>query len=120
RVVRAQQSALPVIGYLDSRASGDAPQRLAAFLQGLKDTGFVDGKNVAIEYRFAENRDERLPASAEDLAQRHVVAIAAAGTPAALAAKAATTTIPVVFLKRGLTQFGSAVSPNLIDPAAAS
>ena len=59
---RAQQSALPVIGYLDSRASGDAPQRLAAALQGLKDMGFVDGKNVAIEYRFAENQDERLPA----------------------------------------------------------
>jgi putative ABC transport system substrate-binding protein len=94
---RAQQSALPVIGYLDSRASVDAPQRLAAFLQGLKDTGFVDGKNVAIEYRFAENRDERIPALVEDLVQRHVVVIAAAGTPAALAAKAATATIPVVF-----------------------
>jgi putative ABC transport system substrate-binding protein len=96
-VARAQQSALPVIGYLDSRASGDAPQRLAAVLQGLKDTGFVDGKNVAIEYRFAENRDERLPALAEDLVQRHVAVIAAAGTAAAIAAKAATTTIPIVF-----------------------
>ena len=94
---RAQQSALPVIEYLDSRASGDAPQRLAATLQGLKDTGFVDGKNVAIEYRFAENRDERLPALAEDLVQHRVAVITAAGTPAAIAAKAATTTIPIVF-----------------------
>jgi putative tryptophan/tyrosine transport system substrate-binding protein len=94
---RAQQSALPVIGYLDSRASGDAPQRLAATLQGLKDTGFVDGKNVVIEYRFAENRDERSPALAEGLVQRRVAVITAAGTPAAIAAKAATTTIPIVF-----------------------
>jgi putative ABC transport system substrate-binding protein len=70
---------------------------LAATLQGLKDTGFVDGKNVAIEYRFAENRDERLPALAEDLVQHRVAVITAAGTPAAIAAKAATTTIPIVF-----------------------
>jgi putative tryptophan/tyrosine transport system substrate-binding protein len=94
---RAQQSALPVIGYLDSRAPGDAPQRLAAALQGLKDTGFVDGMNVAIEYRFAENRDERMPALAEDLVQRRVAVIAAAGIPALVAAKTATTTIPIVF-----------------------
>jgi putative ABC transport system substrate-binding protein len=98
---RAQQAAMPAIGYLDSRASRDAPQRLAAVLQGLKDTGFVEGKSVAIEYRFAENRDERVPALAEDLVQRRMAVITAAGTPAAIAAKAATTTIPS-FLKRGL------------------
>ena len=94
---RAQQPAMPVIGFLSSRAAGDAPQLLAAFRQGLKDTGFVEGQNVAIEYRFAGNRNERLPALAADLVQRQVTVIAATTTPAALAAKAATTAIPIVF-----------------------
>jgi putative tryptophan/tyrosine transport system substrate-binding protein len=91
---RAQQSGLPVIGYLDSRASSDAPQLLAAFRQGVKETGFVEGQNVAIEYRFAENHNEQLPALAADLVRRQVNVIATPPTPAALAAKAATTTIP--------------------------
>src|SRR5262245_24605935 len=69
--VRAQ-SAVPVIGVLNSRAPDDTPHLLAAFRQGLKDTGFVEGQNVAIEYRFADNRNERLPALAADLVHRPI------------------------------------------------
>jgi putative ABC transport system substrate-binding protein len=95
--VRAQQPALPVVGLLTSRAAGDAPQLLAAVRQGLKDTDFVEGENVAIEYRFAGNQNERLPALVADLLHRQVTVIVATGAPAALAAKAATATIPIVF-----------------------
>jgi putative ABC transport system substrate-binding protein len=94
---RAQQQAMPVVGLLTSRAPGDALELLAAFRQGLKDAGFVERQNVVIEYRFAENRNERLAALAADLVHRQVAVIAATSTPAALAAKAATTTIPIVF-----------------------
>lgn len=94
--VRAQ-SAMQVIGVLDSRGPDDAPRLLAAFRQGLKNTGFVAGQNVAIEYRFAENRKERLPTLAADLVHRQVAAIAALTTPAAIAAKAVTRTIPIAF-----------------------
>jgi len=94
---RAQQPAMPVIGLLTSRAPGDAPQLLAAVRQGLKDTGFIEGQNVAIEYRFAGNQNERLPALAADLVHKQVTVIAATTTAATLAAKAATTTIPIVF-----------------------
>src|SRR6516164_7887814 len=66
---RAQQAAMPVIGFLISRGPGDTPQLLAAFRQGLKDAGFIEGQNVAIEYRFADNQNERLPALAADLVQ---------------------------------------------------
>ena len=96
-VAHAQQPAMPVIGYLDSQSPGTFPDYLRVFRQGLKDTGYVEGENVAAEYRFAENQIDRLPALAADLVRRRVAVIVAGGPPAALAAKAATTTIPIVF-----------------------
>ena len=95
---RAQQQARPVIGYLDSRSLETVIDRLRGLRGGLKEIGYVEGENVTIEYRWAEDRMDRLPLLAADLVSRSVAAIVAAGPPSTFAAKAATTTIPIVFL----------------------
>src|SRR5580700_11135961 len=101
-LARAQQKQVPVVGYLGTQsADDDYKNATVPFLQGLKETGYVEGQNVAVEYRYAENQYDRLPALAADLVRRHVAVIVAAGTAAALVAKAATTTIPIVFATGG-------------------
>jgi putative ABC transport system substrate-binding protein len=97
-VARAQQSSMPVIGFLSSRSSGESEAVVSAFHQGLGETGYVVGQNVAIDYRWAEGHYERLPALAAELSGLRVAVIfAAGGPPSALAAKAATSSIPIVF-----------------------
>jgi ABC-type uncharacterized transport system substrate-binding protein len=91
----AQQPSMPVIGFLRDSSLAEAAHRVTAFRQGLKEVGFVEGQNVAIEYRFAENQRDRLPALAAELIRRPVVVIVG-NTPSALAAKALTTTVPIV------------------------
>jgi len=95
---RAQQPAMPIIGLLDSRSPDGMTDRLRAFREGLKDSGYVERENVAIEYRWAENQLDRLPELAAELVRRQVAVIAATSTNPAFAAKAATTTTPIVFV----------------------
>ena len=101
-VARAQQAAVPVIGLLSYQSADvDYKNVTVPFLQGLKETGYVEGQNVAVEYRYAENQLDRLPALATDLVRRRVAVIMASGNEAAAAAKAATTTLPIAFATGG-------------------
>jgi putative tryptophan/tyrosine transport system substrate-binding protein len=95
--VRAQQSAVPVVGFISAARAQGYERQVGAFLTGLAEVGFVDGQNVTVEYRWADGQNDRLPNMAADLVRRQVRLIAAVSTPAALAAKAASTTIPIVF-----------------------
>ena len=107
---RAQQPAMPVVGFLSSLSATDASRITAAFYQGLNETGYIDGRNVAVEFRWADGQYDRLPAMAGELVQRKVAVIAAiSGTPAGLAAKSATTSIPIVFAIGG-----DPVAPGLV------
>ena len=104
------QPTMPVIGFLSSLSASDAPRTMAAFHQGLNEAGYGEGRNVSIEYRFAEGQYNRLPAMAAELVRRQVAVIAAiSGTPAGLAAKSATTSIPIVFAIGG-----DPVAPGLV------
>jgi putative ABC transport system substrate-binding protein len=101
-VERAQQRAVPVIGYLGTGSADDDLKNFTLpFLQGLNETGYVEGQNVAVEYRWAENQPDRLLTLAADLVRRRVAVIVPNTTPATLAAKAATETIPIVFVTGG-------------------
>src|SRR5262245_21933593 len=100
RAARAQRSSIPVIGFLDASTAADTVYRVSAFRDGLKEAGFIDGHNVAIEFRWAENKHDQLPALAADLAQRQVAVIVGPNTSMRVA-RAATSTIPIVFISGG-------------------
>ena len=112
---RAQQSVMPVIGFLSAGTSEMARDYVAAFHRSLADGGFVEGRNVGIEYRWIEGQNERLPALAADLVRRQVAVIVAASTPASLAAKAATQTIPIAFIV-GTDPVGIGLVASLAHP----
>jgi putative ABC transport system substrate-binding protein len=108
----AQSASMPVIGFLSSRSPGESADVVAAFRKGLRQMGFAEGENTAIAFRWAEGHYDRLPALASDLADLHVAVFAAGGSPSALAAKAATSTIPIVFLASDPVSLGLVKSLN--------
>jgi len=113
--VRAQQGALPVIGFINPTFAQSYTPQVTAFLNGLAETGYVEGRNVSIEYRWGEGQNDRLPDLVADLVHRHVAVIVATATPAALAAKHATTTIPIVF-EGGMDPIGLGLVTRLDRP----